>query len=167
MNENYDYANYISFNNRRRSDGHIFTKESFAGCEDCLVPLVWNGEVNNPEYCLGYCMLENRDEGVYAKCWFNDSENARIAKKLIDDGDCGISFSANRIECGRKGLILSGVIRAVHVTPGGGYTYETEDDEINQIKEEWAIIADAGKFSVFSSIDEVIQFIKEKGELGR
>lgn len=131
MNETHDYANYITINNVRRSDGYLFSKESFAGCEDYLVPLVWNNMLHDPTGCLGHCTLENRDEGVYAKCWFNDSENAQITKKMLTEAsDVGISFSANRIKYGEKGHILSGVIRAVHVTPRDAmFTYDFKNRE--------------------------------------
>ena len=44
----------------------------------------------DPNCVLGHGVLENRDEGVYAYCSFNDSESGQAAKKLVQHGDVDV-----------------------------------------------------------------------------
>ena len=48
---------------------------------------------------LGHGVLENRDEGVYAYCSFNDSESGQAAKKLVQHGDVrSLSICAGQLK---------------------------------------------------------------------
>ena len=48
---------------------------------------------------LGHALLENREEGVYAYCSFNDTESGRTAKKLVQHGDVkSLSIYANKLK---------------------------------------------------------------------
>lgn len=119
-----EYEYQITRNGIKRNDGAVFMKSTFKDDDGITVPLVWDGHVYEPEYVLGHAILENRNEGVFAKLTFCDTENAKLAEKMLLAGDVDVSFSANRIK--RDGsLIESGVIRAVHICVCG-FKYEED-----------------------------------------
>lgn len=84
-----------------------------------IVPLVWNHQHNNPDNVLGHAMLENREDGVYAYCEFNDSESGITARKLVEHGDVrSLSIFANQLKESGKN-VLHGVIREVSLVLAG------------------------------------------------
>ena len=60
-------------------------KDAFIDNDGQKVPLVWNHQHNDPLNVLGHALLENRDEGVYAYCVFNETESGQNAKMCIRD----------------------------------------------------------------------------------
>ena len=49
--------------------------------------------------CLGHALLENRKDGVYAYCTFNDTEEGEHAKQLVHNGDVrSLSIYANKLK---------------------------------------------------------------------
>ena len=59
---------------------------------------------NDPANVLGHAILENREEGVYAYCTFNDTEQGRNAKQLVEHGDVtALSIFANQLQ--QKGYL--------------------------------------------------------------
>lgn len=83
----YDFSGWATRNGTRCSDGRTIMKNAFAECDGKEVPLVWNHDHGNPENVLGHAVLENREEGVYARGVFNNTERAKVAKSLVDNGD--------------------------------------------------------------------------------
>ncbi|MBO5887470.1 MAG: hypothetical protein J6Q60_05565 [Bacteroidaceae bacterium] len=62
------------------------------------VPLMWGHQHNDVEHVLGHAILENRSEGVYAYCKFNNSASGKTAKEAVDHGDIeALSIYANRL----------------------------------------------------------------------
>ena len=47
--------------------------DAFKHQDQMRVPLVWQHGHTDPENVLGHAILENRDDGVYAYGFFNDS----------------------------------------------------------------------------------------------
>ena len=70
----YDFCGWATKANLTCSDGRIIRKDAFKHNDGQTVPLVWNHQHNSPEEVLGHAMLENRDEGVYAYCKFNETD---------------------------------------------------------------------------------------------
>lgn len=70
--DNYDFCGWATRNNVRCSDGRIIMRDAFADCDGKTVPLVWNHRHDDPYNVLGHALLENREDGVYAYCKFND-----------------------------------------------------------------------------------------------
>lgn len=101
------------------SDGVIIKKDAFKDCDGVTVPLVWNHQHNSPNEVLGHALLENRDEGVYAYCTFNDTESGQTAKLLVQCGDVNrFSIYANKIK--RRGSdVVHGVIRELSLVLAG------------------------------------------------
>ena len=115
----YDFSGWATKNNLRCSDGRTIMKDAFKDNEGMTVPLVWNHQHNNPDEVLGHALLENRDEGVYAYCSFNDTESGRTAKLLVQHGDVNqLSIYANKLRQ-NGGNVLHGAIREVSLVLAG------------------------------------------------
>lgn len=117
--DNYDFSGWATRNNLRCSDGRTILKDAFKHNDGQIVPLVWNHQHNDPLNILGHALLENREEGVYAYCTFNDTEAGRNAKQLVEHGDVSaLSIYANQLkQQGRN--VLHGAIREVSLVLAG------------------------------------------------
>ena len=97
--ENYDFSGWATRNDLKCSDGRIIRKDAFKSNDGQKVPLVWNHQHSDPNEVLGHALLENRDEGVYAYCKFNDTESGQTAKLLVQHGDVNaLSIYANQLK---------------------------------------------------------------------
>lgn len=81
--EKYDFSGWATRNDLLCVDGRTIKKDAFKNQNGKTVPLVWGHTHSDPNRVLGHAVLENRDEGVYAYCSFNDSESGLAAKKLV------------------------------------------------------------------------------------
>ena len=117
--EKYDFSGWATKNNLLCSDGRTILKDAFKHNDGQTVPLVWNHQHNEPNNVLGHALLENRDEGVYAYCTFNDTESGQEAKKLVQHKDvCALSIYANQLK--QQGMnVIHGVIREVSLVLAG------------------------------------------------
>ena len=115
----YDFSGWATRNDLICSDGRVIKKDAFKHNDGEIVPLVWNHQHNNPDNVLGHAMLENREDGVYAYCEFNDSESGITARKLVEHGDVrSLSIFANQLKESGKN-VLHGVIREVSLVLAG------------------------------------------------
>ena len=113
MRENYDFCGWATRNDIKCSDGRTIRKNAFIDNDGTKVPLVWNHGHDSSQEVLGHALLENRDEGVYAYGYFNDTENGQNAKKLVEHGDVtALSIYANKLKQ-HGGDVLHGAIREV------------------------------------------------------
>ena len=113
MGENYDFCGWATRNDIKCSDGRTIRKNAFIDNDGTKVPLVWNHGHDSSQEVLGHALLENRDEGVYAYGYFNDTENGQNAKKLVEHGDVtALSIYANKLKQ-HGGDVLHGAIREV------------------------------------------------------
>ena len=119
MSEKFDFSGWATKVNLLCSDGRVIRKDAFKHCNGMVVPLVWNHQHNKPEEVLGHALLENRDDGVYAYCTFNDTESGQNAKLLVQHGDVNqLSIYANKLK--QQGSnVLHGVIREVSLVLAG------------------------------------------------
>lgn len=119
MGNTYDFAGWATKANLLCSDGRVIRKDAFMECDGVKVPLVWNHQHNKPEEVLGHALLENRDEGVYAYCSFNDTDSAQHAKLLVQHGDVNqLSIYANKLK--HQGCnVIHGIIREVSLVLAG------------------------------------------------
>lgn len=115
----YDFSGWATRNNRRCSDGRTIIRDAFKDNDGQTVPLVWNHQHNDPYNVLGHALLENRDDGVYAYCTFNDTEQGQNAKMLVNHGDIvSLSIYANQLRQ-NGGNVLHGMIREVSLVLAG------------------------------------------------
>ena len=117
--ENYDFSGWATRNDLKCSDGRIIRKDAFKANDGQKVPLVWNHQHTSQDEVLGHAILENRDEGVYAYCSFNDSESGKTAKILVQHGDIdALSIYANQLK--QQGPnVMHGNIREVSLVLAG------------------------------------------------
>ena len=107
----FDFSGWATRNNLKCSDGRTILKDAFKDNDGQTVPLVWNHQHNGPFNVLGHALLENRADGVYAYCTFNDTEQGRNAKLLVEHGDVSaLSIFANQLR-ERASNVLHGAIR--------------------------------------------------------
>lgn len=115
----YDFSGWATRNDLMCSDGRIIKKDAFKHNDGETVPLVWNHQHNTPDNVLGHAVLENREDGVYAYCEFNDSESGVTARKLVEHGDVrSLSIFANQLKESGKN-VLHGIIREVSLVLAG------------------------------------------------
>lgn len=119
MNKGYDFSGWATKNDILCSDGRTIRKDAFKDNDGKTVPLVWNHSHNDPNNVLGHCVLENRDEGVYTYGTFNDTEQGKNAKSLVEHGDVtALSIWANELKQNR-GDVLHGDIKEVSLVLAG------------------------------------------------
>ena len=117
--EKYDFSGWATKANLKCSDGRIIMKDAFKHNDGQKVPLVWNHQHNDPNEVLGHALLQNRDEGVYAYCTFNDTESGKTAKLLVQHGDVNaLSIYANGLKQ-KMSNVLHGNIREVSLVLAG------------------------------------------------
>lgn len=118
--KNYDFSGWATKNDIRCTDGRIIRKNAFKDDNGKTVPLVWNHDHNDPDNVLGHAVLENREEGVYAYCSFNDTPKAKIARELLNHRDIGsLSIHANQLKQSKNKDVLHGCIREVSLVLAG------------------------------------------------
>lgn len=115
----FDFSGWATKNNLRCSDGRTIIKDAFKENDGKIVPLVWNHQHNDPNNVLGHALLENREDGVYAYCTFNESEAGKTAKELVTHGDVSsLSIFANKLK--QQGSnVIHGAIREVSLVLAG------------------------------------------------
>lgn len=114
-----DFAGWATRNDLKCGDGRIIKKNAFKDNDGRTVSLIWNHDHSNPDAVLGHALLENRDEGVYAYCTFNDTESGKKAKQLVQHGDVSsLSIYANKLK--QEGNnVVHGLIRELSLVLAG------------------------------------------------
>ena len=107
-----DFSGWATRNDLICGDGRVIRKDAFKDNDGKKVSLVFNHEHNDPNAVLGHAFLENRDEGVYAYGYFNDTESGQTAKKLVQNGDVSsLSIWANKL---RQAIGANGCKEVLH-----------------------------------------------------
>ena len=115
----YDFSGWATRNNIECTDGRTIMKDAFKDNDGQKVPLVWNHQHNDPNEVLGHALLENREEGVYAYCKFNNTESGQTAKALVHNGDVDkLSIYANKLKT-QMNKVMHGCIREVSLVLAG------------------------------------------------
>lgn len=117
--DNYDFSGWATRNDLLCGDGRTIRKNAFKDCDGATVPMIWNHDHVNQKAVLGHALLENRDDGVYAYCKFNDTEEGLHAKKLVHHGDIrSLSIYANKLQQ-IGGDVVHGIIRELSLVEAG------------------------------------------------
>ena len=137
----YDFGGYATRNDLTCTDGRVIKKDAFKSQNGQTVPLVWNHNHDDVYDVLGLAHLENRKDGVYAYCEFNDTENGKTAKELVQHGDVrSLSIFANQLM--QKGSdVIHGLIREVSLVLAGANPGAFIDDVIAHGEDGSGIIA--------------------------
>lgn len=95
----YDFCGWASKNDLLCSDGRTIRRGAFASDDGKKVPMVYQHQHTSIDNVLGHAILENRDEGMYAYCYLNESDTGKMAKELVRHGDiCAMSIYANKLK---------------------------------------------------------------------
>ena len=117
--DKFDFSGWATRNDLLCGDGRTIRKNAFKDNDGQKVPLVWNHQHDAPDNVLGHALLENREDGVYAYCTFNDTESGQAAKKLVQHGDVrSLSIYANKLKQ-IGGDVVHGTIRELSLILAG------------------------------------------------
>lgn len=119
MGNKFDFCGWATRNNTKCSDGLTIMRDAFKDCDGLTVPLCWGHNHDDPTRVLGHALLENREDGVYTYCKFNDTEQGQNAKLLVQHGDVtALSIYANKLK--KQGnFVMHGAIREVSLVLAG------------------------------------------------
>lgn len=157
----YDFSGWATKNDIKCSDGRTIRKDAFKDCDGLTVPLVYQHLHDDISNVLGHALLENRAEGVYAYCSFNDTEAGKNGKEAVNHGDITqLSIYANKLKQ-KGGDVLHGMIREVSLVLSGANSGARIDYPIlehgdyydEEYEPEEAIIYTGEKFSISHSED--------------
>ena len=114
-----DFSGYATKAGLKCSDGRTIMPDAFKHQDKETVPLVWQHGHNEPSNVLGYATLEHREDGVYAYGFFNDTDQAKNARTLVQHGDIkSLSIYANQLTEKSK-QVLHGFIRELSLVLSG------------------------------------------------
>lgn len=120
MNLKYDFSGWATRNDLVCADGRTIRHNAFEDCDGKTVPLVWNHQHDEPGNILGHALLENRKDGVYAYCTFNETDAGKAAKMLVQHGDiASLSIYANGLKQTPSKDVTHGIIREVSLVVAG------------------------------------------------
>jgi HK97 family phage prohead protease len=163
--EKYDFSGWATRVNLKCSDGRTIMKDAFKHNDGKQVPLVWNHQHNDPNEVLGHALLENREEGVYAYCKFNDTESGKTAKLLVEHGDVNaLSIYANQLKQNMSN-VTHGNIREVSLVLAGANPGafidaimmhgEESDEEAIIYTDEFISLSHADEEEIVEEVEEV------------
>lgn len=166
-NREYDFSGYATRNDLLCADGRTIRKNAFKGNDGQTVPLIWNHDHNNPDAVLGHALLENRDDGVYAYCKLNDTEQGRNAKLIVEHGDVrSLSIYANKLQqIGND--VIHGVIRELSLVLAGANPGASVDFVMAHSEDGGeAVYAnyDENALSIYHSDDEATEEVEETSD---
>ena len=141
-----DFSGYATKANLRCADGRTILPDAFKHMDGEKVPLVWQHSHNEPVNVLGHMLLEARDGDLYGHGFFNETDQGKNAKSLVQHGDItALSIYANRLKEENKhvkhgqvrevSLVLSGanpgaLIDNVNIAHGDGSITEVDGEAI-------------------------------------
>ena len=114
-----DFSGWATRNDILCTDGRTIRRNAFKEQDGSRVPLVYQHNHDDISNVLGHAVLENRDEGVYAYCFLNNTTQAQDAKELVRHGDLtSFSIYANKLKQNGKDVV-HGSIKEVSLVIAG------------------------------------------------
>lgn len=138
----FDFEGWATKNDLRCADGLVIRRGAFSVNDGKKVPMIWNHKHGSVGEVLGHAILEDRDEGVYAYGYFNNTPAGQHAKEAVQHGDVtSLSIWANNLQkAGRD--VMHGVIRELSLVLAGanpgariesvmahGFSIDDDEDE--------------------------------------
>lgn len=170
--DKFDFGGYATRNDLLCGDGRTIRKNAFKDDDGKTVPLIWNHDHSTPDAVLGHAVLENREDGVYAHCKFNNTENGKLAKELVHAGNVrSLSIWANKLKQVGKDVI-HGTIRELSLVLAGANPGAYIDEVLAHSDEEGGLTLeinyDENALTIYhsddSADDETITHSEEKEE---
>lgn len=162
--EKFDFSGWATKYNVKCSDGRTILKHAFKDDDTKIIPLVWNHNHVEADNVLGHAYLEERDEGIYAYCSLNDTDQGKNAKELVQHGDItSLSIFANKLKQNGNKEVMHGIIREVSLVlaganPGASIDYVVAHADDSE-SEEATIYNDENALEMFHAEKE-----EKKGE---
>lgn len=134
--EKCSFSGWATRNDLLCADGRTIRQNAFKDDDGKTVPVIWMHKHGDPEAVLGHAVLENRDEGVYAYVYLNDTKQGKNARTIVEHGDVrSLSIYANKLKQ-IGGDVIHGSIKELSLVIAGanpGATIDTvmahsEDD---------------------------------------
>lgn len=155
MPKKYDFSGYATKNDLACSDGRTIKQDAFKDQDGQTVPLVWQHMHNEPTNVLGHAVLENRADGVYAYCTFNNTEAGKGSKELVLHGDIvALSIWANQLK--QQGAnVMHGAIREVSLVLTGANPGALIDN-LNFAHSDGSVSLDEEEAIIYSGLEIVV-----------
>ena len=167
----YDFSGWATRNDLVCADGRTIKQDAFKHCDGSKVPLVWNHQHNEPSNILGHAILENRKDGVYAYCYFNETDAGKKAKELVQHGDiASLSIYANGLKQTSDKHVMHGDIREVSLVPIGanpGAFIDFVDLAHGEGAEQEVILSAYEPISIFHSAESLRWFPRKRNRSRR
>ena len=114
-----DFSGYATKAGLKCTDGRTITPEAFKHQDGETIPLVWQHGHNDVKNVLGHAILHARDDGMYATCFTNETDQGKSANQLVQHGDIKhLSIYANQLlEKGKT--VLHGMIKELSLVLSG------------------------------------------------
>lgn len=174
----YDFSGYATKHGIKCSDGRTIMKDAFKDCDGKKVPLCWQHFHDDPKNVLGHAVLEAKDDGVYAYCKLNGTEEGTRAAELVKHGDIQyMSIYANQLQQ-RGGNVYHGNIREVSLVLAGanpgaridnlsfkhsdGWIEESDDEAIIHSGERITFMAEELKHEDDETLEDVFNTLTDK-----
>lgn len=171
MGQNYDFGGYATRNDLLCADGKTIRQNAFIENDGRTVPLIWNHNHTDQDAVIGHALLENRKDGVYAYCKFNNTENGQHAKELVMHGDVrSLSIWANRLKMVGKDVV-HGMIRELSLVlaganPGAEIDFVMAHSDDGDYEEMFANYDESALVIYHSDDKEEVEEPEEKEEKG-
>jgi len=170
MKNKFDFSGYATKVGLKCSDGRTIMENAFSVNDGELVPLVWQHLHNDPNNILGHALLENRKEGVYAYCSFNDNPAGQTAKQLVEHKDISFMsiFAKSLVEKSKQ--VIHGVICEVSLVIAGanpGAKIESlaiEHADGSYVESEDEVIITTGDLIEMAELTHAAEDAKDKDE---
>lgn len=139
-----DFQGYATKVGLKCADGRTIMPDAFQHQDEMRVPLVWQHDHRDPENVLGHVILRNRDDGVWAEGYFNDTAKAKHARSLVVHEDITqMSIWANQL-IERAKRVTHGVIKEVSLVLSGAnpgalidpITIRHSDDDLEELEDQ-------------------------------
>ncbi len=115
----HDFSGYASKAGVLCTDGRVIGPGAFKDKDQKKIPLVWQHRHDGPQNILGHALIEDRPDGVYTYGFFNDTEQGRTAKELVQHGDVeALSIFATQLEH-NKNIVVHGNLIEVSLVMAG------------------------------------------------
>jgi hypothetical protein len=152
-----DFGGYATKAGLKCTDGRIIKATAFQHMDGKKVPLVWMHGHKEASNVLGHAILEARPDGVYARGYFNSSDNGKRAQIAVQHGDLdSLSIWANQLQELNK-IVSHGSIREVSLVLSGAnpgakidqvkIQHSDDPDDTTELEDE-AIISHMGEIEL-------------------
>jgi HK97 family phage prohead protease len=132
----YDFEGWATKFDVKCADGRTIRHSAFVNNNGKRVPLVWMHQHGSVMNVLGHADLEQRDEGVWARGTFNDTEQGQAAKQLVQHGDITcLSIWANHLRQTPTKDVLHGDIKELSLVLAGANPEAIVEDIIEHSEE--------------------------------